>query len=87
MTDADLFGAMIDLHKINRSLCWLRAWAKKKKTTETEFLECKEDEEFHDCPHYDMVMYAILALNPKIARRTSKGYVAICPARLAKLKL
>ena len=91
----DIFGAMIDLRKLNESLDWLRKFAERKWDSKNKGLETHYEsdfflfhiDEFGDCPHLELGLYALITLRPDIVKNTKDPNIKkVCIAGLAKIK-
>ena len=92
----DVLGAIIDLRKLNESLDWLRKFAERKWDSKNKGLEVHYEkdffpfhiDEFRDCPHFELGLYALTILRPDIIKDTKKNpeIKQVCIARLAKIK-
>ena len=91
----EVLGTNMEIEKLRVSLDWLRKFAERKWDSKNKGLETHYEsdfflfhiDEFGDCPHLELGLYALNTLRPDIVKNTKDPNIKkVCIARLAKIK-
>ena len=91
----EVLGTNMEIEKLRVSLDWLRKFAERKWDSKNKGLETHYEsdfflfhiDEFGDCPHFELGLYALITLRPDIVKNTKDPNIKkVCIARLAKIK-